>query len=51
MMALINPEKKQGANIDVYLEPFIDDLIELWKGKQVMDVLSPIDKFHLLYAN
>jgi hypothetical protein len=51
MLALIIPGKKQVKDIDIYLEPLIDELIELWKGRQGVDVSRPIGKFYLLHLN
>ncbi|XP_026430298.1 uncharacterized protein LOC113326836 [Papaver somniferum] len=42
ILSMLIPGKKQpGKNIDVYLQPLIDDLIELWeKGVKVYDSFS-----------
>ena len=42
MLALIVPGKKQVQNINVYLQPLIDEYQELWKGVDGIDVSRPI---------
>ena len=34
--------KCKVSNIDVYLEPLMEDLLELWRGVQVIDISRPI---------
>jgi hypothetical protein len=38
LLSLLIPGKHKVANMDVYLEPLIDELLELWKGVAVLDV-------------
>jgi hypothetical protein len=42
MLALLipGPDSVLAANIDVFLAPLIDDLLELWKGVQAWDACS-----------
>ncbi len=36
------PESVKVANFDVYLEPVIEELEELWKGVAGLDILQPL---------
>ena len=38
MLALIVPNRRQVKNMDVYLQPLVDELKELWDGINVYDV-------------
>ena len=42
MLALIVPGRRQVKNMDVYLQPLLNELKELWEGIQVYDVSRPI---------
>ena len=42
MLALIFPSRRQVNNMDVYLQPLVDELKELWDGINVYDVSRPI---------
>ena len=42
MLALIVPGRRQVKNMDVYLQPLVDELKELWDGINVYDVSRPI---------
>ena len=42
MLALIVPDRIQVKNMDVYLQPLVDELKELWDGINVYDVSRPI---------
>ena len=42
MLALIVPGRRQVKNIDVYLQPLVDELKELWDGINLYDVSRPI---------
>ena len=42
MLALIVPHRRQVKNMDVYLQPLVDELKELWDGINVHDVPRPI---------
>ena len=42
MLALIVPCRRQVKNMDVYLQPLVDELKELWDGINVYDVSRPI---------
>jgi hypothetical protein len=42
MLALIFPGREQVKNMDVYLQPLVDELKELWEGIHVYDVSRPI---------
>lgn len=44
MLALLIPGKKQVQDVDVFLEPLIDEYIEMWKGIEGVDVSRPIGK-------
>ena len=51
MLALIVPGRKQVKNMDVYLQPLVDKLNELWDGINVYDVSRPItaERIFMLY--
>ena len=38
MLALIVPGRRKVKNMDVYLQPLVDELKELWDGINVYDV-------------
>ena len=38
MLALIVPGRKKVKNLDVYLQPLVDELKELWDGINVYEV-------------
>ncbi|WVZ83966.1 hypothetical protein U9M48_031052 [Paspalum notatum var. saurae] len=41
MMGLLIPGKESpGKDIDVFLEPLVEELLELWKGVRTMDALT-----------
>ena len=42
MLALIVLGRRQVKNMDVYLQPLVDELKELWDGINVYDVTRPI---------
>ena len=42
MLALIVPDRRKVKNMDVFLQPLVDELKELWDGINVYDVLRPI---------
>ena len=42
MLAFIVPGRRQVKNMDVYLQPLVDELKELWEGIHVYDVSRPI---------
>ena len=42
MLALIVLGRRQVKNMDVYLQPLVDELKELWDGINVYNVLRPI---------
>jgi hypothetical protein len=42
MLSLIVPSRRQVKNMDVYLQPLVDELKELWEGIHVYDVSRPI---------
>ena len=42
MLALIVPGRRRVKNKDVYLQPLVDELKELWEGIHVYDVSRPI---------
>ena len=42
MLALIVPGRRQVKNMDVYLQPLVDELKELWDGINVYNVSRPI---------
>lgn len=48
ILALINPREKQLDNIDLYLEPLICEVVDLWKGAAVVDVTQTSGKFFKL---
>lgn len=41
LLSLLIPGKHKVKNMDVYLEPLIEELQELWNGVAVMDVTRP----------
>ena len=41
MLALIVPSRRQVNNMDIYLQPQVDELKELWDGINVYDVSRP----------
>ena len=49
MLSLLVPGKYKVKNMDVYLEPLIEELQELWKGVQVEDISRPLStrSFHV----
>jgi hypothetical protein len=40
-LIISGPESVKVANFDVYLEPVIEELEELWKGVARLDILQP----------
>ena len=52
MLALIFPDRRQVKNMDVYLQPLVDELKELWDGINVYDVSKPIavERIFMLYG-
>ena len=52
MLSLIISSRKQVKNMDVYLQPLINEFKKLWEGIQVYDVSIPIpmDRFFTLYG-
>ena len=52
MLALIVLGRKQVKNMDVYLQPLVDELKELWEKIHVYDVSRPIatDRSFMLYG-
>ena len=52
MLALKVPGGRQVNNMDVYLQPLVDELKELWDGINVYDVSRPIvaERSFMLYA-
>ena len=42
MLALIVPSRRKVKNMDVYLQPLVDELKKLWDGINVYDVSRPI---------
>ena len=52
MFALIVPSRRQVKNMDVYLQPMVDELKELWDGINVYNVSRPIraDRIFTLYG-
>ena len=42
MLALIVPGRRQVKNMDVYLQPLVDEFKELWEGIHVCDISRPI---------
>ena len=51
MLALIVPGRRQVKNMDVYLQPLVDELKALWEGIHVHDVSRPIaiERSFMLY--
>ena len=41
MLSLLIPGKPKVKHMDVYLEPLIDELEELWRGVAVVDISRP----------
>ena len=52
MLALIVPSRRQVKNMDVYSQPLVDKLKELWDGINVYDLSRPItaEKSFMLYG-
>ena len=52
ILALIGPDRRQVQNMDVYLQPLVDELKELWDGINVYDVSRPItaERSFMLYG-
>ena len=52
MLALIVPGRRQVNNMDVCLQPMVDELNELWDGINVYDVSRPIatERIFMLYG-
>ena len=52
MLALIVFGRRQVKNMDVYLQPLVNELKQLWDGVNVYDVLRPIttERSFILYA-
>ena len=46
LLSLLIPGKHKVKNMDVYLEPLIDELQELWRGVRVMDFSKPAAERH-----
>ena len=46
MLGLLIPEKYKVKNMDVYLQPMIDELQILWQGIHVEDISRPIGQRH-----
>lgn len=51
MLALLILGKKQVENINVFLEPLIDEYLDLWKGIPDVDVSRPIGKLLCPYLS
>jgi hypothetical protein len=41
-VALIVPSRREVKNMNVYLQPLVDELNELWEGIDTYDVSRPI---------
>ena len=52
ILVLIFPGRRQVKNMDVYLQPLIDEFKQLWEGIHVYDVSRPIlmDRSFTLYG-
>ena len=52
MLALIVPSRRQVKNINVHLQPLVDELKELWERIHVHDVSRPIaiERSYMLYG-
>ena len=52
MLALIVHGRRQVKNIDVYLQPLVDELKELWDGINIYNVSRPIavERIFTLYG-
>ena len=46
MLSLLIPRKHKVKHMDVYLEPLIDELEELWRGVAVVDISRPPSSRH-----
>ena len=44
MLALIVPPRRQVKNMDVYLQPLVDELKELWDGINYMIYQDPLQQ-------
>jgi hypothetical protein len=43
LLSLLIPGKHKVKNMDVYLEPLVEELLELWEGVRVMDVSQALE--------
>ena len=52
MLALIVPCRRRVINMDVYLQPLVDEMKELWDGINAYDVSRPIavERIFMLYG-
>lgn len=48
LLSMLIPGKHKVKNMDVYLEPLIEELLELWRGIKVMDVTKPPQDRHAI---
>ena len=46
MLSLLIPRKHKVKHMDVYLEPWIDELEELWRGIAVVNISRPPSSRH-----
>ena len=48
MMSLLIPgPESPGKDFDVFMEPLVEELLQLWTGVPTYDALSPEEKFNL----
>jgi len=47
MLTLLVPKNYKVKNMDVYLEPLIEELQTLWRGIQVHDLLCPLSQCNI----
>lgn len=50
MLSLLILGKQQVKDLNVYLAPLIDDLQDLWRGIDVVDMSKSIGQRHLIFC-
>ena len=44
LLSLLIPDKHKVKNMDIYLEPLIEELQDLWRGVEVLDVSRQLEE-------
>ena len=50
MSLLIPGPESLGKDFDVFMEPLVEELLQLWTGVRTYDALSPEENFNLQAA-